>query len=120
MVDINAQAQAALEKTGYNVVFRYPQNMGEIPVIAFYTVSESGELSADNCEMFRRGVIGADVFGTTPMECMLMSQSAETAMKADGWDMIEAADADSEADGVFCRKMKFTKSFYVFEEGGII
>lgn len=115
MLDINAEVESVLDTTGYNVVFRYPQNLKELPVAAFYTVSETGEMSADNCEMFRRGVVGIDIFAKDPAQCTKMSQKIMKAMQTDNWSMTETADGNSETDGVFRRNMKFVKSFYVFE-----
>lgn len=120
LIDINAQAQKALETTGYNTVFRYPQSMRDIPVISFYTVSESGEMSADNRELLRQGTIGIGIFADAPTKCAEMAYAVERAMLNDGWSMIYSMDVAAETDGVFERDMRFTKSFYVFDEGGII
>lgn len=115
MLDINAEVQSVLDKTGYRAVFRYPQNLKELPVVAFYIISEATEMSADNCEMLRRGEVGIDIFADTPLKCGEMSATVKSAMTADGWFMSDVKDAESETDGAFRRDMKFVKSFYVFE-----
>lgn len=115
MLDINAEVQSVLDTTDYKAVFRYPQNLKELPVAAFYTISEAAEMSADNCEMFRRGEASIDIFADTPLQCTAMSATIESAMTAAGWVMTEVKDAESETDGAFRRDMKFVKSFYVFE-----
>ncbi len=115
MLDINAEVQSVLDGTGYRAVFRYPQNLKELPVAAFYTISETAEMSADNCEMLRRGEVGIDIFADTPLKCAEMSSAIKSAMTADGWFISGAKDAESEDDGAFRRDMKFVKTFYVFE-----
>ena len=47
-MDVNAEAEKALQKCGYSVVFQYPQCFSKLPVVSFYTVREQGSVSFDN------------------------------------------------------------------------
>jgi len=116
MLDINIEAQNALEKTGYPVVFHYPQRMDSLPVISFCTVSETGEMSADNRDMFTSGVVRLDVFSSVPAECGEMDRAICKAMTDDGWSRLSAVDVPERADGLFHRSMEYTKSFFTWEE----
>ena len=115
MLDINIEAQKALEKTGYNIAFHYPQSMDTIPVVSFYTVSEAGDMSADNCEMFRTGVVAVDVFCDVPSQSGVMAQQINQVMNEDGWSRISTMDIPEETDGLFHKSMKFTKSFFMLD-----
>ncbi len=113
MIDINAEVYNILEGTGYDIVFHYPQRLGALPVVSFYTVSESGEMSADNVEMFRSGVIGVDIYANAPAQCGEIAASVGAALADNGWGHIMSTDVPEETDGVFHRAMRYTKSFFV-------
>lgn len=113
MIDINAEVYNILEETGYDIVFHYPQRLGVLPVVSFYTISESGEMSVDNIEMFRAGVIGIDIYAPSPAKCGEMGLFIDAALKRNGWSHIMSMDVPEETDGVFHRAMRYTKSFFV-------
>lgn len=113
MIDINIEAQRALDTTGYKVVFHYPQSTETLPVVSFYMISESGDMSADNSEMFQTGVIGIDIFTDTPMQGGEMALNINAAMSAHGWCRIMSMDVPEETDGVFHKAMRYTKSFFI-------
>lgn len=115
MIDINLEAQKALLKTGYRIVFQYPQCMAQFPVVSFNTVSESGDMSADNLTISQRGTVEIDIFASTPKECGEMALVIDSVMAEEGWIRVVSGDTNAETDGVFCKTMRFTKSFYIFE-----
>lgn len=116
MIDINIEAEKSLEKTGYNIVFHYPQKMSALPVVSFFTVSESGGMSADNTDLFRCGVVEVGIFSQVPSQHSQMAQQINKVMTDDGWSRINSMDVPEEKDGVFHRKIRYTKSFICIEQ----
>ena len=111
-MDINEEAEKSLKKTGYNVVFHYPQSFSELPVISFYTLKEQGEVSYDNREYFREGTISADLWAKSPKETAELYTDVRKALTEDGWTEIFAADIPRGGKNVYHRSARFTKSFY--------
>lgn len=112
-MDINEEAEKALKRTGYNVVFNYPQSFSELPVISFYTLKERGETAYDNREYFREGTMAADIWAKSPKETAEIYKTVKGAMTEDNWTEILAADIPRGSKGVYHRSVRFVKNFYI-------
>lgn len=111
-MDINEDAEKSLLKTGYNVVFQYPQCFSKLPIISFYTLNEHGTAAYDNLEAFRDGTIEVDIWARTPKECSRAAAEVRSVMQSDGWNELFSMDVPREKDSVYHRTMRLTKSFY--------
>ncbi len=111
-MDINEEAEKSLKKTGYNVVFYYPQSFSTLPVISFYTLKECGTFACDNREYFRDGTISADIWAKTPKQAVQIYADVRRCLCKDGWTEIFSADIPRGEKNVYHRSARFTKSFY--------
>lgn len=112
-MDINEEAEKSLSKTGYDIVFHYPQSFLKLPVISFYTLKEQGGAAYDNREYFREGTIAVDIWAKVPSETGRIYESVRKILLQDGWAEIFAADIPGEDTGIYHRSVRFTKSFYI-------
>ncbi len=111
-MDINAEAEKSLLKTGCSVVFQYPRSFTRLPVISFYTLKEYGAVAYDNHEAVREGTIVADIWARTPKKCAEISEKVRTVMNNDGWTELFAADIPRGSADIYHRSMRLVKSFY--------
>ena len=115
-MDINKDAEKSLLKTGYTVVFQYPQSFSQLPTISFYTANEHGSVSYDNVEAFRDASVAVDIWAKTPKECGRIYEEVRSIMALDGWCENFSADVPKGEDRVYHRTMRLIKSFYTDEE----
>ena len=113
MIDINAEAQKSLLKSGLDIVFQYPQSKETMPVVSFFTISEKGSFGADDEAWFQDGTIAVDIFAHSPAQCGELALRVNGCMENDGWRRDFSMDVADDADGVFHKTMRFTKSFYI-------
>ena len=110
MIDVNTEAEKSLKKTGYNVVFQYPKSFTNLPVISFYTISESGSFSCDNDEAIQDGTIVADIWTKSPKEGGAISVTVNSVLSQDGWTRDFSRDVPGEEKNIYHKTMRFTKS----------
>lgn len=111
-MDINEDAERSLMKTGYSIVFQYPQCFSELPVISFYTTDERGTAAYDNIGAFRDGTVAVDIWARSPRECADISAQVRDAMLSDGWSELFSADVPRGSGDIYHRTIRLVKSFY--------
>lgn len=115
-MDVNAEAEKALQKCGYSVVFQYPQCFSKLPVVSFYTVREQGSVSFDNKEVYRDGTVAVDIWAKNPKTCCTAYGKVREAMLSDGWEEMFSSDVPRGSKDVYHRTAQFIKSFYISQD----
>ena len=112
MTDINEEARAVLEKTGYGICYRYPMDFKSLPVVSYYLLSDKIGLAADNEELTEVGYICVDIWTRTPKEGHGAASVINRLMSGDGWVRQLAADVPRErGERVYHKTMRFKKVF---------
>lgn len=110
MTDINANVNDILNKLPYNVVFRYPKSFNSIPVISFFTLSDTVGMTADNTELLEDGNVQIDVWAKNPKQCTDISIEINTLMEKEMWTRYFLMDMERECD-VYHRTIRYNKIF---------
>lgn len=111
MLDINNEAKKSLEKTGYNLVYQYPEHFSRLPVISYYNLSEKGAFYADNNESIQEGYVQIDIWSRSPKECYDISIEVNNVLTSDGWTREMSMDVPRGNDKLYHRTMRFQKYF---------
>lgn len=110
MIDINREVEKSLADIDCKVEYYYPSKFNKLPVVSFYTVSESPDLVQDNEESIQKGTVVVDVWADEPIICGTTSVKVNEVMNADGWVREFSRDIPPEGD-VFHKTMRFSKIF---------
>lgn len=111
MIDINIEAEKTLSKTGYKIVYQYPEVFTRLPVISYYNVAEKGAFYADNAECVQDGYVQVDIWSSKPKECADISMKVNSAMEQDGWTREISMDIPKQKEKIYHRTMRFQKYF---------
>lgn len=114
MIDVNVEAEALLKKTGCDVRYQYPQDFASLPVITYYTLSDSAGLTADNAEIVQDACVQADIWAASPKVCGELAIKANAVMEAGGWIRKFSMDQRRvDGESVYHKTMRFEKLFAV-------
>lgn len=113
MVDINAEAQSALEGVNCDTVYYYPDDFTVLPVISYYNISETPAFSSDNDEIIQTGTVVIDIWGKVPSEIGTIAIEVNEVMTADGWGREYSRDMPLDDSRVYHKTMRYSKDFIV-------
>lgn len=111
MIDINKEAQKALSNLKYTVVYQYPADFNDLPVVSYYNLSETGGFYADNTECIQNGYVQIDIWSDTGAKCGEISIEVNEVMERDGWTRKMSMDVPKKNEKIYHRTMRFYKSF---------
>ena len=109
MIDVNLEAEKALVQTGYTVVYSYPDNFNDLPVISFYTLTESGSFACDNSEAIQEGCVQVDIWADEPQDCGDIALKVNEVMNANGWVREMSRDVPNPDSRVIHKTARFSK-----------
>ena len=112
MIDVNDEAEKTLSSLDCKVVYYYPEEFNNLPVVSFYNIAESPAFSTDNEEDIQSGTIVVDIWSDNPAECGALGLSLHDIMTADGWSREFSRDIAPEG-GIFHRTTRYSKQFIV-------
>lgn len=110
MLDVNAEAEKALNKLSYKVAYYYPEEFNNLPVMSFYNISETPDFSCDNIEAMQRGTVVIDIWAEAPQQCGDIGIKVNEIMTADGWGREFSRDLEP-VNGIYHRTTRYTKIF---------
>lgn len=114
MIDINAEAEKSLLKTGLRVYYVHPDKDAELPCVSFYMLTENGAFSYDNSEAIQRGTVRVNMWANNPKECGDMFKIIYDTLTADGW--VREMSRDIPDSDCFHKTSSFIKDFIKQEE----
>ncbi len=111
MLDINIEAEKALSELECRVVYQYPGQFTDVPVVSYYNITEKCGFSADNIECIQDGHVQVDVWCETGMECGKLSVKINDVMTRNGWVREMSRDVPEKNEKIYHRTMRFQKYF---------
>nr|DAZ12937.1 MAG TPA: tail component [Caudoviricetes sp.] len=110
MIDVSVEAEKTLSLIGCNVVYQYPDEWKDFPIISFYALTERPGFTCDNEESIQNGTVQVDIWAKKPLDSGSLGVKINEIMTKDGWNRELSMDLPK-VDGVYHRTMRFTKSF---------
>lgn len=112
MIDINAEAEKSLSGLDCTFTYYHPESFKKLPVVSFYTLTESNSFSCDNQSDIQCGRICVDAWAKEAAQCGAISIKVNGILAADGWTREFSRDMPPE-NGIYHKTMRFVKDFYL-------
>ena len=113
MIDVNEIVEPILAGVGPPVCYQYPERFNSLPVISFYSLSDTAGFQADNQEWAQKARVQVDIWADRAADAGRVGVEVDRVMQAEGWTRELAADLPKQTDDrIYHRTMRFAKEIY--------
>lgn len=115
MIDVTKEFQGLLSDVGVSVVYSYPDNFSDLPVISYYELINKPEFIADNKALSQVNKFIVDIWGKNPKELGDIAAQVAENLEQTGYRCAYCMDIPRRTiDEVFHKSMKFEKELFIF------